>query len=489
MRMSGVKRYDAIVIGAGQAGVPLAKSLAVEADLHTVLIERAHVGGTCINVGCTPTKTMLASGRVAWLARRASEFGVHVGPVTVDWTAVRARKDAIVTSWRGGSERRLRDTPRLELLAGDARFTGPKAVEVRGLDGTRRTLAADRIFINAGCRPSAPPLEGLDDVGALDSTSALALETLPDRLVILGGGYIGVELGQLFRRLGSAVTIVQRESQLLVQEDADVAEEIAAILRAEGIEIVLDAQAFRAARGEDGGARLTVRTPGGERMIAGSHLLVATGRAPNTEGLNLAAAGVETDAQGYIVVTPRLETTAPGVWALGDIKGGPAFTHISYDDFRIIRTNLLRGGDRTVHDRPIPYTIFTDPQLGRVGLTEHQARAQGRAIRVAKLPMAHVARAIEIGETRGFMKAVVDSGSGEILGCAILSAEGGELMGIVQLAMTAGIPYRVLREKVFSHPTLSEALNNLFLSWEPDPIEVMLSSASYSAREMKGTAD
>jgi pyruvate/2-oxoglutarate dehydrogenase complex dihydrolipoamide dehydrogenase (E3) component len=480
------ERYDAIVIGAGQAGVPLAKCLAVEAGLRTALIERGHVGGTCINEGCTPTKTLLASARVAWLARRAGEYGVRIGPVGVDWTAVRRRKDAIVTSWRRGSERRLRDTPGLELIVADARFTGPRTLETRGLDGTVRALTADRIFINAGCRPARPPLDGLDQVDALDSTTALDLDAVPDHLIILGGGYIGVELGQLFRRLGGEVTIVQREPRLLAQEDPDVADEIAALLRDEGVEIVLAAQARRATRRPDGGARLTVRVPGGERTIDGSHLLVATGRTPNTDGLNLAAAGIETDAQGYIRVTPRLETTAPGIYALGDIKGGPQFTHISYDDFRIVRTNLLRGGDRTTGDRPVPYTIFTDPQLGRVGLTETQARAQGREIRIAKLPMTHVARAIEIGETRGFMKAVVDAQSGELLGCAILGAEGGELMGMVQLAMTAGIPYRVLREKVFSHPTLAEAFNTLFLHWEPDPVEVMLSQAAYGARGMEG---
>ncbi len=288
----------------------------------------------------------------------------------------------------------------------------------------------------------------------------------------------------MFRRFGSAVTIIQRQTQLLPQEDADVAEEVAKILREDGIEVLLNSEALRTEQEPKGGSRLTVRTPAGERTLVGSHLLVAAGRIPNTDRLNLAAAGVQTDTRGFIQVNERLETNVPGIYALGDVKGGPAFTHISYDDFRVIRTNLVRGGrgghTRTT-GRSVPYTIFIDPQLGRVGLTEREARARAYNVRIAKLPMSHVARAIEVDETRGFMKAVVDADTDQILGCAILGIEGGEIMGILQVAMRGKVPYTIIQDDIFSHPTLSEALNNLFLAWEEAPMEVILSQASYSA--------
>jgi pyruvate/2-oxoglutarate dehydrogenase complex dihydrolipoamide dehydrogenase (E3) component len=484
--MPDAERVDAIVIGAGQAGVPLATYLA-KGGLQTALIEREHVGGTCINTGCTPTKTMVASARIAYLAGRAAEFGVHTGPVTVDIARIRQRKRDIVTSWRGGSERRLRQTEGLDLIYGEARFTGARSVEVTTPEGKTRTLSAEKIFINAGARPVIPAIEGIDQAPVLDSTSIMELDAVPDHLLVLGGGYIGLEFGQMFRRFGSQVTIVQRQPQLLTMEDADVSEEIAKILREDGIEILLESDAARISRGPGGEIRLMARTPEGERTLAGSHLLVAAGRAPNTERLNLGSAGVETDRRGYIRVDERLETTAPGIYALGDINGGPAFTHISYDDFRIIRTNLFtegrRGHSRTT-DRSVPYTVFMDPQLGRVGLSEREARARGLKIRVAKLPMSHVARAIEIGETRGFIKAVVDAETDQILGCAVLGIEGGEIMGILQVAMIGRIPYTTIRDDIFSHPTLSEALNNLFLAWEPEPMDVMLSQAAYSATMM-----
>ncbi|MGQ0569545.1 MAG: mercuric reductase [Armatimonadota bacterium] len=476
--------FDAIIIGAGQAGVPLAKCLAVECGLRTALIEREHVGGTCINEGCTPTKTMVASARVAYLARRAADYGVRTGPVTVDLARVRQRKRDIVASWRGGSERRLRKTENLDLIMGEARFTGPNIVEVQTVDTGTLQVSADKIFINAGARPSNPPLEGLDGVPRLNSTSIMELDQVPEHLLVLGGGYIGLEFGQMFRRFGSAVTIIQRGAQLLTQEDDDVSEEIAKILWEDGIEILLQVDAVRVARDDDGRIHLTVRSPDGERVLRGSHLLISAGRVPNSDSLNLSAAGVETDRRGYIKVNDRLETGVPGIYALGDIKGGPAFTHISYDDFRVIRNNL-QGRDDSTTGRPIPYTLFTDPQLGRVGLTEREAHAQCRNIKVAKMPMSHVARAIEMDETRGFMKAVVDADTSQILGCAVLGIEGGEVMGILQLAITGGVPYQVLRDKIFAHPTLAEALNNLFLSWEKEPMDVMLSQATYSATMMK----
>jgi pyruvate/2-oxoglutarate dehydrogenase complex dihydrolipoamide dehydrogenase (E3) component len=455
------EHFEAVVIGAGQGGVPLARALA-EAGLRTALVEARHVGGTCINEGCTPTKTMVASARVAYLARRAADYGVVTGPVAVDMRRVRDRKRAIVESFRTGSERRLEATPGLTLVPGAARFTGPRTLAVRIEDGSTRRLEADRIFINTGARPAQPAVEGIERVPALDSTTVMELDTLPRRLLVLGGGYIGLEFGQMFRRYGSEVTIVQRGGALLPREDADVSDAVRRVLEEDGVEVLCDTAAARVEPVEGDGVRLTLRTPAGARTIDGSHLLVAAGRVPNTERLGLEAAGVATDRRGFVSVNARLETTAPGVWAMGDVKGGPAFTHISYDDFRILRTNLLEGGAATTAERLLPYTVFTDPQLGRVGLTEREARATGRDVAVATMPMGHVARALEMDEPRGFMKVVVDRASGAILGAAVLGIEGGELMAVVQMAMMGRVPYTALRDAVFAHPTLAESLNNLF---------------------------
>ena len=455
------ERYDAIIIGTGQAGKPLSVALA-EAGWKTAVIERRHVGGTCINVGCTPTKTMVASARVAYLARRGADYGVHTNSVRVNVAEVRQRKQAIVDSFRNGSQRHLQNTKNLELIFGDASFSGPKSLTVRLPSGETRHLTADKIFINTGGRPESPPLPGLDSVPVLDSTSIMELDVLPNHLLVLGGGYIGLEFGQMFRRFGSPVTVVQRGKQLLAREDVDVAEEVAKILREDGIEVLLETQAVRVAKDGGGTVRLTVSGPAGERTLSGSHLLVAAGRAPNTEALNLTAAGITTDKRGNIPVNERLETNVPGIYALGDVKGGPAFTHISYDDFRIIKTNLLDGGNATTNGRLVPYTVYIDPQLGRVGMTEAEARAQGRRIRIAKMPMSYVARALEMDEPRGFMKAVVDAETGEILGCAVLGVEGGELMSMLSIAMMGKVPYATLRDAIFAHPTLAESLNNLF---------------------------
>ena len=457
----GSEQYDAIIIGTGQAGKPLAVALA-EAGWKTAIIERKHVGGTCINVGCTPTKTMVASARVAYLARRGADYGVHTNSVRVNMAEVRRRKQGIVESFRNGSQRHLQNTKNLELIFGDASFSGPKSVTVRLQSGETRHLTADTIFINTGGRPEGPPLPGLDSVPVLDSTSIMELDVLPEHLLVLGGGYIGLEFGQMFRRFGSAVTVVQRGKQLLAREDADVAEEVAKILREDGIEVLLETQAVRVAKDGSGTVRLTVSGPAGERTLSGSHLLVAAGRAPNTEALSLTAAGITTDKRGNIPVNERLETNVPGIYALGDVKGGPAFTHISYDDFRIIKTNLLDGGNATITGRLVPYTVYIDPQLGRVGMTEAEARAQGRQVRIAKMPMSYVARALEMDEPRGFMKAVVDAETGEILGCAVLGVEGGELMSMLSIAMMGKVPYTTLRDAIFAHPTLAEAFNNLF---------------------------
>ncbi len=458
--MTETRHYDAAIIGTGQGGKPLATALA-GAGYKTAIIERDNVGGSCVNEGCTPTKTMVASACAAYLARRTSDYGVYTGPVSVDMGVVRQRKRDIVESFRGGGQRRLENTENLDLLMGGARFAGPNELEVNLKRAGTLRLTADRIFINTGTRPSVPPVEGLESVPFLDNRSIMELDEVPDHLLVLGGGYVGLEFGQMFRRFGSEVTIIQRSGQLLPREDEDVAEELTNILREDGVEVLLGAQALQA-DSEDGAVRLEVRIPDGKRTLSGSHLLVATGRTPNTERLNLRAAGVKTDERGFVLVDDKLETSMPEVYALGDVKGGPAFTHVSYDDFRVIKTNLLDGGEASIDGRPVSYTVYTDPQLGRVGLTEREARQQDRNVRVAKMPMKHVARALEMDETRGFMKALVDADTRQILGCAILGVEGGEIMSMMHIAMLGEVPFTVLRDGPFAHPTLAESLNNLF---------------------------
>ncbi|MBA2449852.1 MAG: mercuric reductase [Chloroflexi bacterium] len=459
--MNQAQQYDAVIIGAGQGGGPLATALA-GAGRRTALIEREHVGGACINVGCTPTKTMVASARAAYLARRSDDYGVQTGPVSVDMAVVRRRKRDIVERFRGHSQQQIEETDGLDLLMGEASFTGPKSLDVRLQDGATLRLAAETIVINTGARPVDPPVEGLDRVARLNSTTIMELDVVPEHLLVLGGGYVGLEFGQMFRRFGSRVTIVQRGPRLLAREDADVADAVAEVLREDGVEVLLQTDALRAEQAPGGRVSLVVRGPDGERTLTGSHLLVAVGRAPNTDALDLAAAGVETGERGHIRVNERLETNVPGIYAIGDVVGGPAFTHISYDDFRILRANLLEGGGRTTADRLVPYTVFIDPQLGRVGLSEESAREQGRAVRVARMPMSRVARALEVDESRGFLKAIVDAETDQILGCAILGLEGGEIMAMLQIAMLGHLPYPALRDGIFAHPTLAESLNNLF---------------------------
>ncbi len=454
-------QYDAIILGSGQAGNPLASEL-VKAGWKVALIEQVHVGGTCINEGCAPTKTMVASARVAYLARRGADYGVQTGPVTVDMNVVRQRKRAIVDSFRGGSERHISKTEGIDLLRGEASFMDPHTVEVHLNTGDVRQVTANTIFINTGARPSTPTMNGLDAIPVLDSTSIMELDAVPEHLLCIGGGYIGLEFGQMFRRFGSKVTVIQRGAHLLAREDDDVADEVAHIMREDGIEVLLETTTLHAEKTADGAIRLTVRTPEGERVLIGSHVLMAAGRTPNTDKLNLAAAGVQMDKRGFIQTNERLETNVLGIFALGDVKGGPAFTHISYDDFRIIRSNLLEKGNATTKERLVPYTVFIDPQLGRIGLSEIEARTQERNIRVAKMSMNHVARALEMDESRGFMKAVVDADTSQILGCAILGIEGGEIMTVLQVAMIGSVPYTALRDGVFAHPTLAESLNNLF---------------------------
>jgi len=463
--MTTTEKYDAILIGAGQANNPLARTLA-QNGWNVAIIEREHVGGTCINEGCTPTKTMIASALVAHMARRGENYGVATGPIDVDMSRVRERKRNMVESFRKANRRRLEEAEGVDLLMGEGRFTDTKSVEVLMNDGSTLHLTAERIFINVGQRPRRPDLPGLDDVPSLNSTSIMELDEVPEHLLVLGGGYVGVEFAQMFRRFGSDVTIVQRSEQVLSHEDADIAEEVIKVLREDGIEVLLDTDAERVEQDNDGTIRLHVRSPEGERTLGGSHFLLAVGRTPNTDRLNPEAAGIKMGRHGVIKVNERLETNVPGIYALGDVKGGPAFTHVSYDDFRIIRTNLLRGGDASTADRILTYTVFIDPQLGRVGLTEEMARHRGYEFRVAKMPMSHVARALEVDQARGVMKALVDAETDRILGAAVFGLEGGEVSSALQMAMMGDLPYMALRDAVLPHPTLAEALNNLFSSLE-----------------------
>jgi pyruvate/2-oxoglutarate dehydrogenase complex dihydrolipoamide dehydrogenase (E3) component len=372
------------------------------------------------------------------------------------------RKRGVVESFRNGGQKNLERTANLELIFGEARFAGGMRVAVNLRQGGTRDLEGERIIVNTGGRPAVPPISGLDTVPFLDSTGILELTELPEHLVVLGGGYIGLEFCQMFRRFGARVTIVNRDPRLVPREDPDVSFEVAKILKEDGIEVVNSAQVTRVER-NGGGVR--VKLESGE--ISGSHLLVAVGRVPNSDRLNLGAAGVETDKVGFITVNSRLETNVPGIYAMGDVKGGPAFTHVSYDDFRILRDNWLARGNATTEGRVVPNCVFIDPQLATVGLNETEAKRRGLDYRVAKLPMSGVARAIEMSETRGFMKAIVDAKTGQILGCTVLGIEGGELMSMLQIAMMGKLPYAAIKEAVFAHPTLAESLNNLFMTLDP----------------------
>ncbi|MEX2466690.1 MAG: mercuric reductase [Gemmatimonadota bacterium] len=459
-----MEHLDAIVIGTGQAGKPLAGALG-KAGHRTAIIEKGRVGGTCVIDGCTPTKTMVASARVAHLARRASDYGVNVGDVTVDLEVVRGRKRDMVDAWSEGGRKGLSRIDAVDLVFGTARFTGPRRIEVELNDGGTRTMEAGQVFINTGTRPRVPPIDGLDDVPWLDNASLMELSEVPEHLVVLGGGFVGLEFAQMFKRFGARVTIIEGEGRLAPREDDDVADALRDILEEDGIEILCGQRAGRVAAVPEG-VRVTLGDDAAGGSVTGSHLLVSVGRVPNADDLGLEHAGVERTERGFIEVDDALRTTAEGVWALGDVNGGPPFTHIAYDDYRIVRQNVLGEGGASRKDRIVPYTLFTDPQLGRVGLTERDARERGHDVRVAKIPMARVARAVETDETRGFMKAVVDNEDGRILGASILGIEGGEIASAIQIAMMGGLTWRDLRDGTFSHPTLVESLNNLFATIE-----------------------
>ena len=459
-------RFDAIVIGAGQAGPSLAARLA-QAGMKTALIEREHLGGTCVNDGCTPTKTLVASARAAHVVRYAARFGVvsRVGQgdaaVNVDMRAVKARKDAVVAESVAGLAAWLGGLANLTLVRGDARFTGPGRLQV-GDD----ELAAPKIFINTGGRPSVPDWPGIQDVPFLTNTSMMDLDVLPEHLVIVGGSYIGLEFAQMYRRFGSRVSVIEASARLIGREDAEVSDAVRVILEGEGVAIHVGAQNLAVAR-DGAGLRIAFDVAGAAQSLTGSHLLVAVGRRPNTDGLGLEAAGIALDARGFIVVDDELRTSAPGVWALGDVNGKGAFTHTSYNDFEIVAANLLDNGTRRVSDRIATYALYTDPPLGRIGMSEAEVRASGRAAQVATLPMTRVARARERGETAGFMKVLVDAKTDRILGAALLGIEADEVVQLLLLAMAADLPYTRIQQTMWIHPTVSELLPTLFNGLKP----------------------
>lgn len=460
-----MKTYDAIVIGAGQAGGPLAKKLA-QAGKKTAIIEKRYVGGTCVNDGCTPTKTWVASARAAYIAEKSKDLGVNIKHYKVDMKQIKKRKDDVVNLFRNGSQKGLEKTKGLDLIFGEAVFTGKKTVEVKLASGRKTELKADLIFLNTGCKPIIPDIEGLNEIDYLNSTTILDLDYVPEHLLVIGGNYIGLEFGQMFRRFGSKVTILERGPRIVAREDEDVSTELTQILEQEKIKILTNSQALKFRKTGKGNISATIETGGQKQHLKCTHVLIATGRAPQTEHLGLDKAGVAIDEHGFIKTNDKLETNIKGIFALGDVKGGPAFTHISYNDYTIVYRNLLEGTNYTIDDRPVPYCMFTDPQLGHVGLNEIEAKKQGLDIKVAKLPMDHVARAIETGDTRGFMKAVVDAKTKKILGATVLGPEGGEIMSVLQMAMEGGITYDRIRYCVFAHPLYSESLNNLFMAIE-----------------------
>jgi len=456
-----MRRFDAIIIGAGQSGPSLAGRLTA-AGMTVALCERKLFGGTCVNTGCTPTKTLIASAHAAHLARRAADFGVLLeGPVRVDMKRAKARADAVVADSRRGVERWLRRMEGCVVFEGHARFESPDRVRVGG-----ELLAAPRVFVNVGGRAFVPDLPGVTEVPFLTNRSMLELDHLPEHLIVVGGSYVGLEFAQMYRRFGAEVTVVEKSPRLIAREDEDISEAIREILAGEGVEVRTSAECISLAP-HARGVEVSVNCREGEPTSVGSHVLLAVGRRPNTDDLGLEAAGVETDARGYIKVDEGLSTNVPGVWALGDCNGRGAFTHTAYNDFEIVAANLLDGEQRRVSDRVPAYALYVDPPLGRVGLTEREARSTGRPLLVGSRPMTRVSRAVEKGETQGLMKVVVDAETRRILGAAILGPGGDEAIHGVLDIMSAGVPYDVLERAVPIHPTVSELIPTMLGEMRP----------------------
>jgi pyruvate/2-oxoglutarate dehydrogenase complex dihydrolipoamide dehydrogenase (E3) component len=457
--MSEREQFEVLILGSGQGGKLLAWHMA-RARRRTAVVERRWIGGSCPNIACLPSKNEIWSAKVADLAHHAAQFGTVTGPVTTDMATVRQRKRDMVDREIALHLQNYKASG-AELIMGTGRFVAPKTLEVHLNDGGARLLVGDRVFLNLGTHAAIPSIPGLEAARPLTHIEALELDYLPTHLVVLGGGYVGLEMAQAYRRFGSRVTVIEPGAQIMSREDPDVADEVQRILSDEGIQFLVGAQVLQV-RGRSGvKVGVTVRTSSGEQTIDGSDILVAAGRVANTAGICLQEAGVELDSRGYIRVNERLETTAPGVWAIGECAGSPQFTHASVDDFRIIRDNLA-GGNRSTRDRLVPYCMFTDPPLARVGLSEREARRQGVATRVARLPMSAVLRTEATDETQGFMKVLVGASDDRILGFTMIGSEAGEVMAAVQTAMLAKLPYPALRDAVLAHPTTAEGLNSLF---------------------------
>ena len=456
--MSEPERIDALVLGSGQGGKLLAWHMA-RAGRRTASVERRYIGGSCPNIACMPSKNEVWSARVAHFVRHAAEFGTITGSAATDMAKVRQRKREMVEHDVALHLEQYRQSG-AELIMGSGRFVGPKTLEVQLNDGGTRMLMAEQVFLNLGSHAAMPAVPGLAEARPLTHVEALELDAVPRHLIVLGGGYVGLELAQAFRRFGSQVTVIETGAQLMSREDPDVVDTMHRILREEGVQVVLSAATLDVSGRSGGEVTLTVRTPTGEQKIQGSDILVAAGRVPNTAGIGLEEAGVELDARGFIRVNDRLATTAPNVWALGECAGSPQFTHVSVDDFRIIADNQA-GGNRRTSDRLVPYCVFTDPPLAHVGLSERDAQRMGIAVRVATLPIEEVLRTHTTGETSGFMKVLVGASDDRILGFTMIGSEAGEVMGAVQTAMLAELPYPRLRDAVIAHLTMAEGLGFL----------------------------
>jgi dihydrolipoamide dehydrogenase len=455
-----MQKFDIVVIGAGQAGIPLAKKFA-KAGKKVAIIEKRLIGGTCINDGCSPTKTMIASARVAYLTKNGANWGALSDNFRIDYETVLKRKNDIVESFRNGAIKGLEKEKNITIFMGLGYFETENHIKI-DMDTEILDIYGETIFINTGCSARIPKIEGLDKTPYLTSTTLMELKEVPEHLIILGGGYIALEFGQMMGRFGAKVTILEKSDTLLPHEDDDVCIAMTDVFKSENIEIHTSAEVLSVS----GDKRKTVSTKikGKEQTFTGSHILVATGRLPQTKQLKLSFAGVKTDDKGYVEVNDKLQTSTKNIYALGDVKGGPAFTHIAYNDHLIIADNLLKEKNHTTKNRIVPYCMFTDPQLGRVGITEDEAKEKKLNYKVAKLQMKYVARALETGETKGYMKAVVDVDSKQILGASIIGEQGGEIMSVLQMAMMGKITYDQIRNNIFAHPLFSESLNNLFMS-------------------------
>lgn len=473
--MAEVERYDILVIGAGEAGKWLSWSLAPEGH-RTAVVERKYIGGSCPNIACLPSKNEIRSAKANWFAKHGAEYGIQNVPVSTDMEGVLSRKRKMVEAEVQGHLNRFKASG-AELVRGEARFVAPKTVEVQLNEGGRRTITGDRVFLDLGSRAAIPDIPGISAAKPMTHVEALDLDRLPEHVIVLGGGYVGLELAQALRRFGSQVTVIERGQQLAVAEDSDIAQAILENFASEGIEALVETR-LRQVEGLSGQkVRVAIENSRGQQTIEGTDLLVATGRVANTQGIGLEKAGIELNARGYIKVNEQLETTAPGVWAMGDCAGSPQFTHVAYDDFRVVRDNL-NGGSRTTRDRLVPFCMFTDPELARVGLNETEAKARGIGYRLAKMPMAGVLRAVAIGETQGFVKMLVDAESDRILGFTAFGAEASEMVAAVQTAMLGALPYTVLRDAIFTHPTTAEGLVYLLADV---PAQIMRRGSSSAA--------